>query len=172
MRVQLFLHASLAVFHHTAPIHLALVSLRSGSDRFIMSVLGTRSTSFSFGQPPAKQPFNFGGGSTAGAAPSSTPTGQQGAGPSFSFGGASQPPNQPAAPAPTSLFGAPSNASKTVGFSFGQPSAAQQQPQQQQQQPQPQTGGLFGGFGQQQQPGQGQAQANQQAPGASLFGSR
>jgi hypothetical protein len=140
-----------------------------------MSVLGTRSTSFSFGQPPAKQPFNFGGSSAAGGAgPSTTPTGQGNAQanpiPSFSFGGPSQ--TNTAAAAPTSLFGNNgTTATKPSGFSFGQPAASQQLQQQQQQQ---QTGGLFAGFGQQQQqqPAVGQGQAGQAGMGGSLFGAR
>jgi hypothetical protein len=135
----------------------------------IMSVLGTRSTSFSFGQPPAKQPFNFGGasstaGSTATNANSTAQQPQASIIPTFSFGGATAAP--PAATASTSLFGAANNAPKSVGFSFGAPNAAQQPQQQQQQQ---QTGGLFGGFGQQQT---GQAQGGQTNLGGSLFGAK
>lgn len=143
-----------------------------------MSVLGTRSTSFSsFGQPPAKQPFNFGGPTAGGsAAPSTTPTGgqqqqqqptpQTNAGPSFSFGGPAQSTGPSATPAPTSLFGTMNNASKSSPFSFGQPSGTQQQQQPQQQQQQ--AGGLFGGGGFGQQQSQQATQGNQQ--GSSLFG--
>ncbi|PWN31007.1 hypothetical protein BDZ90DRAFT_31058 [Jaminaea rosea] len=122
-----------------------------------------RSSSFgTLGQPPAKQPFSFGGGASSSQPqqPQSATTG------GFSFGGAAAQPstsnNNNTAASSTSLFGAPKPAT-AGGFSFGAGATSQpQQPQQPQQQsnPAPSLGGsLFGG-----------AASNSAQPSTSLFG--
>lgn len=147
-----------------------------------------RSSSFGgLGQPPAKQPFSFGGASSSQTQAQSQQQQQPATG-AFSFGqSTTQQPSSTTnnAAGSSSLFGAPKPAATAAGFSFGAPSTSQQQPQQQQSNPAPALGSsLFGGgastsaqqptslFGQ--QPQQQQQQQQQAAPSfgasTSLFG--
>ncbi|CAO1621232.1 unnamed protein product [Parajaminaea phylloscopi] len=126
-----------------------------------------RSSSFgpSSSQPPAKQPFSFGGATSTQQPSASTSTG------TFSFGNTASTSSSAANPAPaataTSLFGAkPAAPSASAGFSFGQNSANQQQQQPGSSSTAPATGsGLFGNLGS--QPSQNPGATN---PSSGLFG--